>query len=463
MKKIISLLLFFIITVFSYAQLDLSERRKSKENNLDLISAAYSGDKNAVLAYLKNGADVNSVNYENITALMYAAQQGNIEITQLLIDSGANVNAIPDNGVNALIGAAQFNQIVIVDTLIQFKADKNAQDINGATALMYAAAYNYVILADMLLFYGTDPNLKAIDGSSALIIAAFNGNLDLVKLLLKKGADVNAIDYKGFSPLMAAVQENKLDVVKIILNAKPNLDILNIYGLSALGIAIEKGYVDIAKALIDNNVDINLANKLIKRPITIAHIKKEKELKKYLKEKGAKNNYSPIINKISIGINTSFNTNDFMLGGALGFEEAIYGLGFNIGYETRIRRKSILLEQDNNLYYQLWEKRSIWYADLQKRFILGHIDNEPFGLSIGVKEAYTYGDYKGWYKKVESRFITIPKASLFMNQSYLKLSIGYEYIDYEIYQMPPHRITFSLTFLINTNSKNKLKKINWLY
>ena len=462
MKRIISLFLFFIIAVSSYAQLDLSEREKTKENNLDLISAAYSGDKNAVLAYLKNGANVNSVNYENITALMYAAQQGNLEMTQLLINNGANVNAVPDNGATALIGAAKFNQIIIVDTLIQFKADKNAQDINGSTALIYAAAYNYITLADMLLFYGADPNIKAIDGSSALMVAAFSGYTDLVKLLLQKGADVNSIDYKGFSPLMAAVQSKNIDVVKIILNAKPNLDTLNIYGLSALGLAVENGSNEIAKLLIDSGENINLAGKSIKKPITIAHLKKEKKIKNYLKEKGAKKNYSPIINKISIGINTSFNTNDFMLGGSLGFEEAIYGLGFNIGYDTRIKRKSILLEQDYNLYYQLWEKRSIWYADLQKRFILGHIDNEPFGLSIGVKEAYTYGDYKGWYKKVDSKFITIPKASLFMNQRYLKLSLGYEYIDYEIYQMSPHRITFSLTFLINTNSKSKLKKINWL-
>ena len=51
------------------------------------------GDKDAVRALLKQGADVNAAQGDGMTALHWAARAGDAEMAQMLVYAGANVKA----------------------------------------------------------------------------------------------------------------------------------------------------------------------------------------------------------------------------------------------------------------------------------------------------------------------------------------------------------------------------------
>lgn len=50
------------------------------------ITAASDGDVDAVKAYLKEGLDVNSQDWDKLTALIAAASQGHITVVKLLLE-----------------------------------------------------------------------------------------------------------------------------------------------------------------------------------------------------------------------------------------------------------------------------------------------------------------------------------------------------------------------------------------
>lgn len=50
------------------------------------ITAASDGDLSAVKAYLKDGLDVNSQDWDKLTALIAAASQGHLKVVKLLLD-----------------------------------------------------------------------------------------------------------------------------------------------------------------------------------------------------------------------------------------------------------------------------------------------------------------------------------------------------------------------------------------
>lgn len=50
------------------------------------ITAASDGDLEAVQTYLKEGLDVNSQDWDKLTALVAAASQGHLEVVKVLLD-----------------------------------------------------------------------------------------------------------------------------------------------------------------------------------------------------------------------------------------------------------------------------------------------------------------------------------------------------------------------------------------
>ncbi len=71
-----------------------------------LITAASDGDKKAVKAFLKNGVDVNSRDWDQLTAVIAAASAGHLDMVKFLLDSGADVNAKDKDDITALMEAA---------------------------------------------------------------------------------------------------------------------------------------------------------------------------------------------------------------------------------------------------------------------------------------------------------------------------------------------------------------------
>ena len=105
--------------------------------DIDINSAAVTGDIETVKQHLAAGADVNGWPDEGGQAppLYWAAHEGHKEIVELLIANGADVNAKDRRGETSLHAAALSPRKEIAELLIAEGADVNAKDQKGKTPL----------------------------------------------------------------------------------------------------------------------------------------------------------------------------------------------------------------------------------------------------------------------------------------------------------------------------------------
>jgi uncharacterized protein len=225
-----------------------------------LADAAQRGDQQAVLALLKEHADVNAAQGDGATALHWATYREDAETTALLIGAGANVGAPNIYGVTPLVLASKNGNAAIIEQLLKAGADPNAavhnnetplmfaaragrvdavkallnadakvnasEGWNGQTALMWAADAGHGPVVEALLEHGADFRARSHSGATALLFAARHGDLESVRALLAPGADVNEARPDGATPLLVAVINGHADLVDLLLDkgANPNAE-----------------------------------------------------------------------------------------------------------------------------------------------------------------------------------------------------------------------------------------------
>ena len=157
-----------------------------------VADAAMRGDRVAVRALLKQGADVNAPQGDGMTALHWAARQGDAETAKMLIHAGANVRATTRlGGYTPILLASQTGDAATIDALIAAGADAKSATTAGATTLMLAAASGKTAAVTSLLAHGADVHAKEpVRHETALMFAAANNRLGAMKLLIDAGADV---------------------------------------------------------------------------------------------------------------------------------------------------------------------------------------------------------------------------------------------------------------------------------
>jgi hypothetical protein len=160
---------------------------------------------------IDNGADVNAVQLNGVTALIYACEEGHLEIALLLIEKGANVNAAgTDDGTTALMNASWKGHLEVVRELCKRGANVNAaRTDDGFTALMGACEEDHLEVVRELCERGANVNAgRTTDGYTALMAASQEGHLSVVRELCEKGADINATDHNGRNAEDMATQQN---------------------------------------------------------------------------------------------------------------------------------------------------------------------------------------------------------------------------------------------------------------
>ena len=98
---------------------------------------------------LKNGADVNAIDNDGITALMWASARGYTDVVRFLLENGANVNVKANDGLTALIWASDNGCVEVVRLLLENGANVNAKKDDGQTVLM--------VVCDCLLYTSPSP------------------------------------------------------------------------------------------------------------------------------------------------------------------------------------------------------------------------------------------------------------------------------------------------------------------
>jgi ankyrin repeat protein len=250
-----------------------------------LIEAVKAGNKQAVLALLKQRVDVNAPQGDGATALHWAVHRDDLTTTDLLIRAGARTNAANDLGVTPVFLACTNRNGAMVEKLLSAGANPNAATERGQTVLMECSRAGNLRGVKALLARGADVNAReASHGQTALMWAVAQQHPDVVAALIELNADVKArsriyaqtvtseetqragreeLNYilrrGGSSPLLFAARVGDLDSAKLLLAAGADVNDALPDGTTALVEAAYSGNGTVAALLLDKGADPNAA------------------------------------------------------------------------------------------------------------------------------------------------------------------------------------------------------------
>ncbi|WP_339750714.1 ankyrin repeat domain-containing protein [Algoriphagus aquimarinus] len=118
-----------------------STAQKESAPEMDLHTAAMTGDLIAVKQHIAAGSDLNERDpFGGSSPLITAAIFDKKDVVVLLLDAGADINFQNNDGSTALISAAFFGRPEIVKLLLDRKADKTIKNKYNTTAYDNVAA-----------------------------------------------------------------------------------------------------------------------------------------------------------------------------------------------------------------------------------------------------------------------------------------------------------------------------------
>lgn len=230
-----------------------------------LLTAAASGDLNALARCIENGVPVDfGCSGPLGTPLMRAASYGRLDIAAKLIELGADVNAVDSNGRTALLWAIISEQPHIVEFLINSGANIGAPARNGELATQHARA-TAALLKDRY-----DRAIQSVELISSAVKMQGSNNKDC-PVQITTCIPTTALDRKA--RLMADRLQQvsaKGDVQSIMRYVKGGLPIDSGAGLevgTALARAAAFGRLDAAAKLIELSADVNAADSFGRTPL----------------------------------------------------------------------------------------------------------------------------------------------------------------------------------------------------
>ena len=157
-----------------------------------VADAAMRGDRDAIRALLKQGADANAPRGDGMTALHFAAEKGDAELVSMLLYAGAHASAVTRIGsYTALHLAARAGSAATVEALLKGGADVKARtSTTGVTPLHLAAEAGSTAVIGVLLDRHAEIDAKEAEwGQTPLMFAAAHNRVEAIKALLARGAD----------------------------------------------------------------------------------------------------------------------------------------------------------------------------------------------------------------------------------------------------------------------------------
>lgn len=428
------------------------------DDDYNLILAADVGDLDAVNMLIARGADLDARTWDGASALMYACQNGFPDIVDTLIRKGADVNAVPDNGMTALISVSKTGDYEIASLLVNAGAKIEITDENGFSALMYASAYNYPDLVELYLEQGTDINQRDWLGNNPLIMATYFGSYEAARVLLKNGISPDTYDQSGFTSLHIACQEGDYDIAFLLLDKGASVNKLNKGGLSPLIMAVQNRHTDIVELLLEHNANINQNISMARNSLDIAKKQKNEEMVELLFLHGIKPNPYPEISSVFMGLEFDFNGKDFLTGLSAGIFDTKYGLDISTGWLFRPAAIRILDKEHDLFAIQYWEKRSLIFLETGKNITAFSMESGEFGFNPALRAIYSWSRYRGSDAHPDPVSRIVPKAGFYWKNDFLEVSFSYEYLDYKIYRISPHRFNLGMEFFINLSKNQYYRK-----
>ncbi|MEZ0259725.1 MAG: ankyrin repeat domain-containing protein [Alphaproteobacteria bacterium] len=239
----------------------VSGKTEQQIMNDHLRKAAIKGNLARVQKLVKEGAEVDCKDVNDLTPLYFASGRGFLDITRFLLEQGANPNVGAETGIGPpLVQAGHNGDSAMIMLLLEFNADINAINYSRRTALHLASAQNHLEAATLLLDHGSDPNTVDRMGYTPLHDAVGFDYRALALKLAECGAD-GSLEFKyGDDIRKKAEQRGSADIVQALDDYKLK---------AAREAAAEKAVLDqnIAAAPVLQN-DIAIKKPLIIKPKT---------------------------------------------------------------------------------------------------------------------------------------------------------------------------------------------------
>ncbi|VDD91309.1 unnamed protein product [Enterobius vermicularis] len=240
---------------------------------------------------LKNGANVNAVDFDGRTPLLWAACNGNPEAIIALLQAGASRTVVDRNQLGVLHCAASQGHANALHILIQSSEQSliDSVDRNGDTPLFYAVSLGHYECAKLLLTSGANPNQQDNRLKTPSHCAAAKGQLRLLKMLKHYGASFEIQNRRGDIPLHEAIQAGCKDIIEWLLSIQPStLNATNHAGRSGLHLAAATGNMEIVVLLCTKNAEIDplmLSDGKLYTPLDLAEIKGHEIVADYLRRR----------------------------------------------------------------------------------------------------------------------------------------------------------------------------------
>lgn len=192
-----------------------------------LSAIDHANDGSVVQLLVDHGVDIDGV-FGGSTALIWAVQEGAVTRAAALLEAGASTDIRDSNDLSALDYAKSAE---IVALLLRHGADIHSLEREGRTALMFASKMGLSEKVEMLLQAGARADLRDAEDISALDCAK---GTEVISLLLQNGVEVNGRDQKGRTALMFHSDFGDEEEVALLLEAGADIRIRDTTGKTAL-------------------------------------------------------------------------------------------------------------------------------------------------------------------------------------------------------------------------------------
>lgn len=162
----------------------------------------------AILFLIRNGADLNKINFSYQTPKLLAAHYGFVPLVRYFESL--------ERESERLLNAIEFNDVKKAKSSIRRGAALGVRDTRLDTFLHRAAQSGFLEMGKLLIRSGANLEARNYLGETPLHAAALRDNLAFMKLLLESGANPNAINERRQTPLDIAEIRAKPSILRLL-------------------------------------------------------------------------------------------------------------------------------------------------------------------------------------------------------------------------------------------------------